>query len=219
MRLPASALLLILASCGSSPTAGPLGDARPERGLRDGETPFDQVTPTPDLDPKSCRAIDTCLYGCSTTDKPCIDACLASASSEAKAQLTAMNACQETQLKGPCASACAYLDLTCGLCMDPPCAKEITACFGVALGGTGSKGCPQAHACLAACKPADTLCVKSCFYAATAAAQAALVALETCNRTALLGSCKATCANPSSTPCLDCILKACTTESKACFGA
>ncbi len=129
-----------------------------------------------------------------------------------------MNACQQTQITGPCASACAYLDLKCGLCMDPKCAAEITACFGAALGGTGSQTCPAAHACLAACKPADTFCVKNCFYAATAAAQGQLVALEACNRTALLGGCKGQCADPKSSGCLGCINTACSTESKACFG-
>ena len=213
-----SLLALGPAACGSNPTTGPLGDALPERGARDGATPSDRPAPTPDLDPKTCRAIDTCLYGCSTTDKACIDACLAPASTDEKAKLLAMNACQETQIKGNCSRSCAYLDLKCGLCMDPPCAKEIAACFGVALGGTGSKICADAHACLAACKPADTLCVKNCFYAATADAQAQLVALEACNRTALLGSCKGSCSDPASTTCLDCINKACAAESKACFG-
>jgi hypothetical protein len=221
MRLAPPTLLLALlglAACGSSPTAGPPGDGSRERSSRDGSTPGDQAPPGPDLDPSSCRAIDSCLYGCSTTDKSCIDACLAPGSTDAKAKLTAMNACQQTQIQGPCASSCAALDLRCGLCMDPACAKEIAACFGVALGGTGSRTCPEAHGCLAACRPADTLCVKHCFYAATADAQGKLVALESCNRTALLGGCQTACVDLQSTACAGCLATACKSESTACFG-
>jgi hypothetical protein len=239
-------LVLVLAGCPATGTRPSRADGRPRADgyqvpVPDssswppgddiiGIIPNDDASPPPKPDlykakpdtlitgSKTCRELDTCLWGCPSKDQACGDKCMQQGTAQAQAQLAAFDSCWSAVINAGCKSACtpSGAAIGCWACLCVACSSQFSACFNAPAGGSGGATCTQIITCAKGCTGADTLCFVKCVWSGTAAAQSAFMAWDKCSNNAVAGACKTACAQPQSSACSSCLSVNCKPEISSC---